>query len=391
MFAPLFAEAAPEPFSLKTIDSAVTQLSSFLDEIAKDTPWLTDIVIANNALWRILMLFIAVLLTMGLGRVVRFGLHRAATKAENNQSKITAAGLLALAHSTGLMAFAFGLPIGLKFLILNDQVENIAGHICQVLMTAAVGWSLYCLVDMVDQSLRAFSNRTRSRLDDMLAPLITRSIRTTIVILALVHVATILSPTPPTSIIASLGVGGLAIGLAAQDTIKNIFGSLMIFSDRPFELGDEISVDGNAGVVETVGFRSTRFRTGTGHVITIPNGDLANKPIVNISRRRNLGRTLNLQLPSDLPPDKMEDALAICRVILENHEGQLPSQPAKVFFSEITPTALNIQIQYWFHPPDGSRFAALNERVNMDILRKFHEAEIPLAMPRQRIELEKSA
>ena len=221
----------------------------------------------------------------------------------------------------------------------------------------------------------------------MLTPMVTTSLRGTIVVLVLVQIATILSDKPATSIIAGLGVGGLAVGLAAQDTIKNFFGSMMIFGDRPFEMGDEIAVDALGGNVELVGFRSTRFRTGEGHLVTIPNGELANKTIVNISRRPSLLRKVNLALSYDLPPAKIEAALSIVREILTDHEGQKPDKPARVFVNDFTPTAVNLLIQYWYHPPDWWKFVAFNERVNLEILRRFAAAEITFAVPAQKLEV----
>jgi MscS family membrane protein len=216
-------------------------------------------------------------------------------------------------------------------------------------------------------------------MDDMLGPLISRILRTTIVIMVLVQVATILSDKPATSIIAGLGVGGLAIGLAAQDTIKNVFGSLMIFGDRPFELGDTITVDSNTGTVEAVGFRSTRFRTDQGFLISIPNGDLASKSIINISRRRNLVRNFTLPLSPSTTPEKLAEALEIIKQILADHEGMLPSLPPRVTFTDISPAAYSVQVIYWYHPPDTRKFALFGEQVNLQILSRFRDAEISLA------------
>ena len=87
----------------------------------------------------------------------------------------------------------------------------------------------------------------------------------------------------------------------------------------------------------------------------------------------------------------MEQAIDILKDILADHQGMLPSMPPKVEFTEITPTALNLQVQYWYHPPDGNLLAALNERVNLEILRRLQAAGIPLAVPVQRVELDKAA
>lgn len=382
---PLFAQ---EEATGDTLQVVYSQTMSILDDIKKETPWLTEVSFAGNQLWQWLALVMSVAMAMSLGRLVRYALLRTAAQAESRSQTVFATILTSVSKSVALASFAIGLSIGLKMLNLPEAVAN---KIIGVALVCAIGNIAYKLVVVIDFWMRSFTSRTASRLDDMLAPLVTKIVRSIVVLLVLVQIVQIVSGTPPTSLIAGLGVGGLAIGLAAQDTIKNIFGSIMIFSDRPFELGDQITVEGQTGTVESVGFRSTRFRTGDGHVITIPNGDLANKAIINISRRRNLSRTIQLPLPPDSAPQRVEQAIEIIGEVLADHEGMLPSMPPKVLLSEITPASLTLQAQYWYHPPDGNRFNALNQRVNLEILRRFQAAGIALAVPVQKVELDKAA
>ena len=119
-----------------------------------------------------------------------------------------------------------------------------------------------------------------------------------VVVLSLVQIAQFYDK-PITSILAGLGVGGLAVALAAQETIKNFFGSLVIFADKPFELDERIRGGNFDGFVEEVGFRSTRLRTLDGHLITIPNGELANLMIENVSKRPHIKRTFELGVTYD--------------------------------------------------------------------------------------------
>ena len=106
------------------------------------------------------------------------------------------------------------------------------------------------LVDVVVELLRQLAERTGSTLNNMLVPIVSTSMRVTVVVLVMLEIFTAVSDQPPSTVIAGLGAGGLALGLAAQDTIKNFFGSLMIYADRPFELGERIVVDGHDGPVE---------------------------------------------------------------------------------------------------------------------------------------------
>jgi MscS family membrane protein len=252
-------------------------------------------------------------------------------------------------------------------------------------MTLAVGYIGYCLVTVIDRWLRDLSAGS-SRLDQMLVPMMSTSFRLVVAVLVLVEVAAIYEQ-PITPLIAGLGVGGLAIGLAAQDTVKNFFGSLMIFSDRPFELGDEIKVDTIGGTVESVGFRSTRLRTNEGFLVAISNGELANKTIVNVSKRPSLLRQFSLPLSYDLPPEKLERAAQIVAELLRDHEGSRAASPPRVFVGDFTPSAMNLTISYWYYSSEWWRFLAFNQRTNLEILRRFDAEGIRLAYPTQTIRL----
>ena len=99
-----------------------------------------------------------------------------------------------------------------------------------------------------------------------------------------------------TSLLAGLSVGGLALGLAAQDTVANLFGAVAIFLDKPFYLGDYIKVEGVEGAVESIGLRSTRIRNADGYHVTIPNKTMGNAIITNITRRPTIRTEMNLAL-----------------------------------------------------------------------------------------------
>ena len=135
----------------------------------------------------------------------------------------------------------------------------------------------YSLINVIDHLLINLTKKTSTTLDDMVAPMVRKTLRVVVVVLVFVQIAQVLSDKPITSILAGLGVGGLAVALAAQEAIKNFFGSLIIFTDKPFELGERICVSDYDGFVEEVGFRSTRIRTLDGHLVTIPNGELASQ------------------------------------------------------------------------------------------------------------------
>jgi MscS family membrane protein len=193
---------------------------------------------------------------------------------------------------------------------------------------------------------------------------------------------------PVVGVLAGVGVSGLAIALAAQDSLKNLLGSLMIFMDQPYTPGQRIIVQGHDGFVEHIGLRSTKIRMLNGSLTAIPNEKMANLDIENIGRRNFIRRQTSIRLSYDTPSEKIQQAIGIIRDILDNHEGMRPELPPRVFFDEFNPDSLNIRIFYWYHPPKRWQSLAFDERVNLEIMQRFGEAGIKLAPPTSRVSLE---
>ena len=183
------------------------------------------------------------------------------------------------------------------------------------------------------------------------------------------------------ALLAGLGVGGIAVALAAQDTLKNFFGSVMILLDKPYSIGQRVTVKGHDGVVEEIGLRSTRIRLLTGHQTTVPNDQMANLDIENIGRRPYIRRLTNITITYDTPPEKIEKAVNIIETILDNHEGMKPDFPPRVYFNEFNSDSLNLLVLYWYHPPDYWSFLAFSQRVNLQIMREFEKEGIRFAFP----------
>ena len=344
-------------------------------------------VIVGNEVWRVSALFIALLTGLISGRLVQLAMLRSAALIEQRDRALAAIALRALARIATFAGFIVGFKIGLAFLRISESALALSGTIISVLVSVTVGFAAYNLVDVVDAWLVRLTNRQAGHLGEMVRPMVRASLRVTIVVLVLLQIAQLLTDKPLTSILAGLGVGGLAVALAAQDTVKNFFGSLVIFADKPFLVGERVIVDATDGVVEQVGFRSTRIRTLDGHLVTIPNGELANKPIQNIGRRPFIRRVVNITIPYDTPTAKVQRAVEIIQELLNDHEGMRPELPPRVVFNDLTATALNILVIYWFHPPDFWAFQAFNQRFNLQLLARFREEGIEFAFPTQTVHL----
>jgi MscS family membrane protein len=184
-----------------------------------------------------------------------------------------------------------------------------------------------------------------------------------------------------TTLLAGLGVGGLAVALACQDTLKNLIGSIMILLDKPYQVGQRIVVKGHDGVVEEIGLRSTRLRLLTGHQTTIPNDEMARADIENIGRRPHIRRLTNIAITYDTPLDLVKKAVSIIQEVLNDHEGMDPEFPPRVYFNEFNPSSLNLMVIYWYHPADYWGFVEFSQKVNLQIMERFEEEGIRFALP----------
>ncbi|GHD57192.1 hypothetical protein GCM10017083_38330 [Thalassobaculum fulvum] len=193
---------------------------------------------------------------------------------------------------------------------------------------------------------------------------------------------------PLVGLLAGVGVGGLAIALAAQDTLRNVLGSLMIFFDQPYRTGDLIAVMGHEGLVESIGLRSTRIRQLNGTLTTIPNEKMASVEIDNVSLRPNIRRVIRLGLNYDTPPDRVERAMTVIREVLDEQAAHWGDMPPRVHFEDMAADNLSLVAYTWFHPPDFWAFKAAHDRINLRILQRFAQEGIGFAFPTRTTVLE---
>jgi MscS family membrane protein len=347
-----------------------------------------DSVLLGNELWRYLAVFLIFFLCFSAGRVSRFLLRRRAQVFHGIPERAVLGVVFEmLTGPVSLLSYAIGFHLSMLCLKMSPSVRGTADSISRILFMMCLAYVAYNSVALVDFFVRKWLARREDAVDEMLANMVRKSLRITILVVMSLYIIESLSGKPIGTILAGLGVGGLAIALAAQETLKNFFGSLVIMSDKPFQVGDRVRFGNHDGPIESLGFRSTRIRTLEGHLVTIPNSELAASAIENIGKRLYIRRLTNITITYDTPPEKVERAVAIIREILENHEGMHPDRPPRVYFNEFNDASLNLLVIYWYEPPDYWMFVDFNHRVNMEILRRFNEEGIDFAFPTQTVHL----
>jgi len=341
----------------------------------------------GHEVWRFVAMLICIFAGYLMGKIIAFFLSQSAKRVNNDRRPIFRSLLESLSASLAPFGLTLGVRFSLLFTDMSAQVEEVMVTIASVLVVLTIGWIVFNLVDVPTAVYKRWADSKESKLTDMLVPILRSSMRVTVVALTLVQVAQVVSDKPVSSILAGLGIGGLAFALAAQDSLKHLFGSVVIFTDRPFEVGDRLVVDGHDGPVEEVGFRSTRIRTLDGHLVTIPNGALVNKSILNISKRPHIRRICNITITYDTPPAKVKEAVQIVKDILKDHEGMHEDFPPQVYFKDFNADSLGIFVIYWYHPPAYWDYLAFCEQFNLEVLERFNTAGIDFAFPTQTLYL----
>lgn len=281
----------------------------------------------------------------------------------------------------------FSIWIAAKRLDLGLPFETMIAKSFRVLTVINITWFIARLSKaLIEEYLVPKAEQADyKRIDNHLMSLIRRTVLAVIwsigIVMALNNVGVNV-----TTLVTGLGIGGLAFALAAQDTIKNIFGGFTIFTDHPFRIGDQIKVDGFTGFVEDIGIRSTRLRTLEKRIVTIPNYKIVEASVENISNEPKRLVSMKLRLNYKTTPAKMNEAMSIlkdipCQVV------NVDLKDFTVAFTDFTEYALIISFSY-FILKQGD-LMQITTQVNSEILRAFNQAGLQFAFPTQTVYMEK--
>jgi len=184
-----------------------------------------------------------------------------------------------------------------------------------------------------------------------------------------------------TSLLAGLGLGGLAVALAAQNTLSNVFGAIAIFVDQPFRVGEQVQLEGFSGTIEVIGLRSTRLRTFDGTLVTFPNSLVANAKIENMTARPTRRTHFTIGVTYDTSYEKLQKGVEILRDVMSAHSG---THGCRAYFNSYGDFSLNIMAQHWSkHMDDYEAHLKCLEDINFEILKRFEEEGIEFAFPTQ--------
>ncbi|MGL1887575.1 MAG: mechanosensitive ion channel family protein [Reichenbachiella sp.] len=278
--------------------------------------------------------------------------------------------------------------IGVFYPVL--QLPRMIGFYAVLIIKAAIPLYsmiiLYRIVSILEVYLLKMLSNSKNSLDDQLVPLIKKILRILIIIIgALIILDNLDVPILP--LLTGLSIGGLAFALAAQDTIKNFFGSMMIFIDKPFQIGDWIMANGIDGTVEEVGFRSTRIRTFRNSVISVPNGALADQTIDNNGLRMLRRFKTTIAITYDTPPDRIEVFVEGLKRIVSHHPSA-SDEKMEIHLNDMGASSLDIMFYIFFHAKGWSAELKYRQEIILSILRLGEQLSVHFAFPTQTVHVE---
>jgi MscS family membrane protein len=348
--------------------------------------WAQTSILGTEA-WRWLGLLALVLLALGVGKASGLVLVRAVRRLLEQfidhwdpaiEKRILrrggwllAAGLVAV----GLPNLGLGVRLNQFGLLVTEGIASVLA----VLIGTAI-------VDLVFDAWARRTEGTETRMDDQLIPLLGRAAKGAVWVLGLLFVLQNLNVNVA-SLIAGLGLGGLAFALAAQDTLAHFFGSLTIFADRPFQIGDWVTVGGVEGTVEEVGFRSTRVRTFHDSLVTIPNSEVAGAVVDNMGQRRFRRFKTKLTLTYDTTPDQM-------KAFVEGVRATVAASPYtrkdayEVFFHSMSATSLDVLVYCFFDVASWREELQGRQSLQLQWMRLAEELGVSWAFPTQTLHVE---
>lgn len=381
------ATTAPAPVIHHSLGSLLTHLTSQirLEQLFREN---------NLYNWAILLacLFVGV----AAGRFAAVILGKIGAGIEKRHWHFTSLLISGAAAPGNLMLFTLFLLAGIGQLHLAPTLRNICGRTIELLLAVAFFWYIFNIVNTVELALKKFITRHDTPLTEQILPIIRKTLRIFVAIIGLLFIMQDIFGRDISSWLAGLGIVGLGVSLAAQDSLKNFFGSVTLVLDRPYVVGQWIAYQGYSGTVEEIGFRSTRLRIFDGALVTIPNSDIVNGSVKNYSLRPYIRRQLNVTVPYDTSLEKLRQAVQIIKDILESpefresvHDSAQPTWfPPRVHFNEFNATSLNIQVYYYYRPAtDFWGYMAYSERFNLALMQAYEKAGIEFSFPTQTLYL----
>lgn len=381
----LFLATHGQPARFSTVPTTITRPMLLRAVIPSN---LQSRTFAGIEAWQGIAIVGLVLIGLTLDLVARFVLRWVWTRFANGKQhtdRIDAELLSKTVRPFGVLVAAIFWFTTLNLLDLNPLPLAVLSVAIRFFLAVAMVLAAFRLTDLTSDYFLRKAKRTRSRFDDLLIPLLRKTTKVVLAILAAIYVAESLS-IEILPLLTGLGIGGIAVAFAAKDTIENFFGSVAVILDRPFEVGDWVQIDSLEGTVEELGLRSTRIRTFYNSLVTVPNSVLVRATVDNFGKRRYRRYRTMLNVTYDTPPERIDAFCEGIREIIREHPYTRKDY-YHVYLNEFGAHSLDILLYMFFQAPDWPTEIRERHRLMLDVIRLAHSLGVSFAFPTQTLHL----
>jgi len=352
-----------------------------------------EYVILGNTVKNYFLAIIVMALFVGLGQLFSATIVKILKKLTEKTETIVDDLLVEVLEKPAVFAlFIVGFSLMDKFITFGVRGNQIFNHVTTILIVIDIIWAINKVIDvLVEHYLAPLTAKTQSKLDDHLLPFVRKFLKIIVIVIGIIFIIKNMGY-DVTSLIAGLGIGGLAFALAAQPLLSNLFGGLSIIADKPFQVGDRVRIDNKfEGTIKEIGMRSTVIKTYNDTLIHIPNNVIATTAVENLSigNDKSVRFTFNIGLEYNTSNEKIEEAIEIIKGIYAANKNvvQGPDSAPYAALTEFKDFSINIAGGYTIVSTDviGSTRTA----INLEIKKKFEKAHIHFAYPTQTVHLKK--
>ncbi len=344
----------------------------------------------NVDVWRIVVAVGAIVLAWALKRIlvsrVIAVLFRITRKTKTDLDDLL---VEAIRKPVGAFFVLGGFFVAAVVLEFPRRPVDVHAFVMSLLRTVAiilVAWAGYRAVRVITVMLERLTAKTESELDDQLVPFAEKFLKVVVIIIGTVMVVREWGY-DISGLLAGLGLGGLAFALAAKDTLSNLFGSIMILTDRPFGIGDWIKTPQAEGTVEEIGFRSTKIRTFANSLVSVPNSIIASTTIENWSKMQKRRISYKLGVTYGTTVAQMREAVERIKDIIREHPG-IRQDFWLVYFTDFNDSSMDIMIYCFTKTTVWGEYLAVRQDLNLQIFAALEEIGVEVAFPSQSIYME---
>lgn len=286
-----------------------------------------------------------------------------------------------LAHPLNVIIYRYTKMADKVKTIETVTIGGLLDKVFLFLIILSVFWIILRIIDFIAHVWMHRAAKTNNKADDQLVPFLKELLKFIIVFIGFFVLLGYVFEVNAVSLITGLGIGGIAIAMAAKESLENLLGSFLIFMDKPFTVGDLVKVDGIEGVIEKVGFRSTVLRSIDKTTLIIPNRAMIDGVLENLTRRSFRRVKFNIGLTYETPPEAIK---AILKDLEDYLNQNADTDDANVSFDSFGDSALNIQVLYLIENPDFGQYLKIKEMVNFEIISIVQRHGSDFAYPTQR-------